>query len=684
MKKLIYLLLLVAISCAPKEEKDVAIHGIDQANMDTTANPKDDFYRFANGKWLDNTKIPAKEGRWGGFGQLREVTNKEMLSILDDATKSGSYKEGTDQKKAADFFSIGMDSLLAENSGVAPIESYFDEVNAIGSIEDLQKVMAKLHIYGYDVFYGPSVFADLKDSKMNSFYIGAGGLGLPNKDYYTKEDEKSVEIREKYVKHIAKMLAYANKKDATDADEFMPDAQAVMAIETELADASLRPVERRDLQRLYNKMSVADLAKLTPDIDWDKYLTDIWVTNVDSIIVTEPRFMKEVNVVLNKESMDNIKSYLKWHIIDKAAGYLNNDIVMANFDFFGKELRGTQEMRPRWERVLGNTNGAMGEALGKLYVDAAFPPEAKAAAEEMVNNVLKAMKHRIEGLAWMSDTTKEQALKKLAAITIKIGYPDKWKDYAALEVDKGGESYSYFGNVLNADKFEHKKAVDKIGKPVDKTEWGMSPQTVNAYYSPLNNEIVFPAAILQPPFYDYKADAAVNYGGMGAVIGHEISHGFDDMGSRFDANGNMVNWWTKGDRERFDARTQVLVDQFNNYEVLDSVFVQGKLTLGENIGDIAGLSVAYDAMQLYYKDHEKPGPIDGFTQEQRFYLSWATIWRTKYRDATLRTQVLTDPHSPGMYRAVGPLTNLPTFYQAFDIKKGDKMWKPDSLRVKIW
>jgi putative endopeptidase len=684
MKKILYLLLALTISCMTGESEDETIHGIDPGNMDASVDPKNDFYRFANGTWLDKTEIPADEGRWGGFGQLREETNKQMLSILDEAIKSGDYEQGSDQRKASDFFSIGMDSLLAEKAGVAPLETYFARVDGINSIQDLQQVLAELHIYGFDVFHGSFVFADLMDSEVNSFYIDAGGLGLPNRDYYTKEDAKSVDIREKYVAHIAKMLAMANGGSLTDEAQFADDAKSIMAIENQLAVASLRPVERRDLERLYNKMDITGLAELTPAIDWHAYLENIWVNNVEEIIVTEPNYMKELNVVLTEQSLDNLKTYMKWRIIDKAAGYLNNDMVQANQDFFGKTLRGTEEMRPRWERVMGNTNGAMGEALGKLYIDVAFPPEAKAAAEEMVDNVLAAMKHRIENLEWMSDTTKEQALKKLASITVKIGYPDKWKDYSDLEVETSGETYSYFGNVLNADKYEHKKAVEKIGKPVDRTEWGMSPQTVNAYYSPLNNEIVFPAAILQPPFYDYQADAAVNYGGMGAVIGHEISHGFDDMGSRFDADGNMKNWWTEGDRERFEARTQVLVDQFNAYEVLDSVFVQGKLTLGENIGDIAGLSVAYDAMQLHYQNHEQPGLIDGFTQEQRFYLSWATVWRTKYRDETLRTQVLTDPHSPGMYRAIGPLTNLETFYAAFDIREGDKMWKPDSLRVKIW
>ena len=483
MKHLFYLILLLVavVSCNTTENEDSSVHGIDLANMDNEANPKDDFYRYVNGNWLDNTEIPGDEGRWGGFNQLRDVTNEQMLEILDEAVNSGEYEDGTDQRKASDFFSIGMDSLLAEKAGATPVEIYLANIDNISSLSDLQEVVAELHIYGFNVFHGPFVIGDLMDSKVNSFYIDAGGLGLPNRDYYTKDDEKSVELREKYVKHIARMLALANASESTDITDYNTDATNIMAIETQLAYASLRPVERRDLQRLYNKMTVDELAAITPAISWPDYLSGIWVENVESIIVTEPKYMEELNIVLTEQSLDNLKSYMKWHVIDKAAGYLNNDIVQANFDFFNKELRGVEEMKPRWERVLANTNGAMGEALGKLYIDAAFPAEAKAVAEDMVANVLIAMKNRIEGLEWMSDTTKTQALKKLSSITVKIGYPDKWKDYSGLEVEKTGETYSYFGNVLNSDKYEFKKAVEKIGKPVDKTEWNMSPQTVNAY-----------------------------------------------------------------------------------------------------------------------------------------------------------------------------------------------------------
>jgi putative endopeptidase len=681
MKNLTYLLLAFAIACSPSNQ-ETEVHGIDRSNMDQTASPNDDFYQFANGAWLAKTEIPADKGLWGGFSKLAEETNENMLNILDEAIKSGKYVEGTDQKKAADFFSTGMDSLLAEKTGVMPIQDFIAKTEAASSTEELLEVIAELQVYGIGPFFGVGVFGDLMNSNMNALYLVPSGLGLPNKDYYTKDDDRSVEIRKKYEAHIARMLGLAS--DGQSSEELNETANRIMGIEYDLADGYLTPIEQRDLSRMYNPMDVNGLTEITPSVDWVNYFAATYVEKYDTIIVMQPNAMAKVEEVLTNSSLEDIKAYVKWNIINSAANYLNHDMVQANFDFYSKELGGVTEMTDRWKRVLNNTNGVMGEALGQLYVDAAFPPEAKAAAEEMVANVLAAMKARIENLEWMSAETKEQALKKLASTTVKIGYPDKWKDYSDLVVEASGETYSYYGNILNANKHRHMEDMPKIGKPVDKTEWGMSPQTVNAYYNPLNNEIVFPAAILQPPFYDYKADPAVNYGGMGAVIGHEISHGFDDQGSRFDADGNMVNWWTPEDKQAFQARTQVLVDQYNSYEVLDSVFVQGELTLGENIGDIAGLSVAYDAMQLHFQKHEKPAGIDGFTQEQRFFLSWATVWRTKYKDETLRTRVLTDPHSPGMYRAVGPLTNLETFYAAFDIKEGDKMWKPDSLRVKIW
>jgi putative endopeptidase len=408
------------------------------------------------------------------------------------------------------------------------------------------------------------------------------------------------------------------------------------------------------------------------------------ITKVDSIIVRQPKFLTEMNSIVASLPMSDIQAYLKWNVVNQAANYLNNDIVQANFDFYSKIIRGTEKMKPRWDRVLVSTNSVIGEAIGKVYVAETFPPEAKANAEEMVGNLIKAFDQRIRNLEWMSEDTKTEALKKLNNFTVKIGYPDKWRDYADLTVESSGESYSYIANMEKAWAWQHNENIKEIAEPVDKARWGMNPQTVNAYFNPTNNEIVFPAAILQPPFYNYTADAAVNYGGIGAVIGHEISHGFDDQGSRFDWSGNMVNWWTEEDRTSFDARTEQLVAQFDAYEPLDSVNVQGKLTLGENIGDLGGLASAYDGLQIYLNENGHPGEIDGFTPEQRFFISWATIWRTKYRDETLRNQILTDPHSPGMFRAVGPLINVDEFYTAFDVKEGDPIFKAEAERVRIW
>ncbi len=655
-------------------------NGLNLSLIDSTVSPKDDFFRFANGKWLDKAEIPADQGSWGSFNELRDENSKVVLSVLENAVMNKDYSEDSDQKKAGYFYSVGMDSLLAEQVGYTPIMPYLEQVEQMKDAKDLQVFLSEQQILGGGGFFGFGIFPDLKKSTEMGTYIAQGGLGLPDKEYYTKTDERSVEIRDKYVLHIAKMLGMIGE-EAQSAKE---QSERIMALEMRLADASMTRVEQRNIAALYNKMSVAELSKLAPSFDWYKYFTDMNVMGRDTMIVTQPNFIVEFDKILNEVPVQTWKEYLKWNLINGSANYLNHEIVKANFDFYSTELRGVNEMKPRWKRVLRNTNGVMGEAIGKLYVDQTFPPEAKASAIEMVKNIKKAYVTRINALEWMSDSTKEKAIEKLSKMTVKIGYPDKWRDYSKLEVNNEQEKSSYIQNVINAAKFGFEYQLSKLGKPVDKSTWGMSPQTVNAYFNPLFNEIVFPAAILQPPFYDYKADAAVNFGGMGAVIGHEISHGFDDQGSRFDADGNLKNWWTDEDSENFKARTGLLVDQFNSYEPLEDLTVNGELTLGENIGDLGGINAAYDGLMNYLKEKGSPGLIDGLTPQQRFFLSYATIWRKKSKDETLRTQINTDPHSPGRYRANGPLTNLPSFYEAFDVKEGDGMWKPDSLRVKIW
>lgn len=677
------LLTLFISSCGNEggtESSEVEEKGLNLSYVDSTVSPSDDFFRFVNGKWIESTEIPGDQGRWGSFNELREATNDDVLAVLKEAAESNSYPEGSDQDKAADFFSVGMDSLLAEKAGIQPLKDYYDEAGSISSVDEIQAFLVKNEPYGRSSFFGFSVFPDLKKSDEMGSYITLAGLGLPDRDYYLKDDEKSKEIREKYVKHVSRMFQLAGES----AEYAGEKAASILKIETDLAEARLTKVERRNPNLLYNKMSVSAVGEYSPTINWEGYLSGVGVTGLDSVIVLEPKSIARFDSVVNNYPIEDIQAYLKWNVLNDAAGFLSNEFVAANFDFYGKELRGTEEMRPRWKRVLGVTNGTLGEAIGKLYVDAVFPPEAKAKAKAMVDNIMLAYEDRINGLDWMTDSTKEVAIGKLKSLTVKIGYPDEWRDYSNLNVEEGTETTSYMGNVYNGRKFNFERDLDKLGKPVDKTEWGMSPQTVNAYYNPLFNEIVFPAAILQPPFYNYKADEAVNYGGIGAVIGHEISHGFDDQGSRFDKEGNLKNWWGEEDLTNFKERTGLLVEQYDEYEPLDSVNVNGAFTLGENIGDLGGINSAYSGLQKHFEQTERPGEIDGLTPEQRFFMSWATIWRIKYRDETLRTQILTDPHSPGMYRAMGPLSNMPEFYTAFNVQEGDPMWRPDSLRVKIW
>ena len=675
--KLLALLLLMAWGCSQAPKETVTL---DLSNMDTTVNPGDDFFRFVNGTWYDNTEIPADEGRWGSFNELRKNNNEMVLAVLEKAAQNKKYVAGSDERKAADFYAIGMDSALAEERGIEPLKPWMGKIESIEDVSSLQSVLEEMHVAGFTGFFGLGVFGDLMNSSINALYLAPNALGLPNRDYYTKEDSASVAIQEKYVDHVARMLAYMDDSKT----DFYTEAKAVYDIEYQLALASLTPIENRNIPLLYNPMDINGLEELTPTIDWDTYLANNNAQAADTVIVMQPKFMKEVDKVLSNTPLESIKEYLKWHLINRGAPYLNAEIVQADFDFYGSVLRGTTENKPRWERVLGVTNGAIGEALGKLYVDEVFPPEAKAEAEEMVKFILMALGDRIDALEWMTDDTKKMAHKKLANFRVKIGYPNKWKDYSALVVENSGDAYSYFSNRINAAVYEHMEAMAKIGQPVDKEEWQMNPQTVNAYYSPINNEIVFPAAILQPPFFYYGADPAINFGGIGAVIGHEISHGFDDQGSRFDANGNMINWWSEEDKASFNERADKLVAQWDAYEVLPGLNIQGRLTLGENIADLGGVNTAYDGLQKYFETYEKPSEIGGYTQEQRFFLSWGTIWRTKMRDENLRTQVQTGPHSPGQYRAFGPLVNTDSFYEAFALEEGDKMWLPEDERVKIW
>lgn len=668
------------IACESRKETKLPEGvGINLSYMDTTINPADDFFKFVNGGWIATTEIPGDQGRWGSFGELSENTRNDVLNILKEAATGNAYPEGSDQRKAADFFTIGMDSMQAESMGIEPIEPYLQKIESIKAKTDLQPYLAEQQKVGGGAFFGVFINTDLKKSDEVALYLNAGGLGLPERDYYTKTDEKSLETRQKYVEHVARMLTLSGVSEANATVQ----AKAILNIETTLANGTMTKEDRRNPDKRYNKRSVQQLSQMAPSVNWQAYLNDLTI-KVDSVIVSDVGYIDAFEKVLKEEKIENLKAYLRWRILDRAASVLNYDFVKADFDFNTKYLRGIDEMRPRWKRVLDATNGTLGEAIGKLYVDKTFPPEAKQKAMVMVENIKQAFAERIKGLDWMSDSTKEKALKKLSTFTVKIGYPDEWRDYAGLVVEKNPEKASYAQNVMNGQRFNFQRQIEKLGKPVDRKEWRMTPQTVNAYYNPTFNEIVFPAAILQPPFYDYRADEAVNYGGIGAVIGHEISHGFDDQGSKFDADGNLKNWWSAEDLEKFQEKGKAYASQFDKYEPLPGVFVQGQFTLGENIGDLGGVAVAYAGLQRHLTQQGNPGLIDGFTPEQRFFISWATIWRTKYKDESLRTQVQTDPHSPGMYRANGPLTNLEEFYKAFNVKEGNKMFRPETERVKIW
>ena len=655
--------------------------GINVKLMDKAISPKDNFFQFVNGTWLKNTEIPADKTRWGSFDELRQNTDKDALKILNEATKNPKYAPNTDQGKAISMYKSVMDTVARNKQGITPIKPYLAKIDAVKTIKDLQKLMMEEEAKGGGVgFFGFGIGADDKNSNRNAVTLGVGGLGLPDKDYYISEDKDSKEKREKYQAHVARMFGFLGIKP----EQAKMDAEKVLALETAMSRPRLDRVERRDPKKQYNPIAINDLQKTAPIIDWNNYINGIGITKIDTVIVSQPRYLAALQTIFSENKVDEWKAYMRWNLLRGAAGQLSTDIETANWEFYGKTLTGALKQRPRHEKALQVVNGTVGEALGKLYVEKMFPAEAKDKAFRMIRNVMRAYEMRITKLAWMSEETKQKAIEKLNSLTIKIGYPDKWKDYSALDVKSPEAGGSYFDNIKNVGKWDWKKDLDKLGKPVDKTEWGMSPQTVNAYYNPSYNEIVFPAAILQPPFYNYQADEAVNYGGIGAVIGHEISHGFDDQGATFDAQGNLKDWWTADDLKKFTDLGNALADQYSALEPLPGVHVDGKFTLGENIGDLGGINAAYDGLQLYLRENKNPGLIDGFTPEQRLFISWATIWRSKMRDEALKNQVKTDPHSPGMYRGYVPLLNLDTFYSAFDIKPGDGMYVAPDKRVRIW
>lgn len=646
--------------------------GIQEKNMDLSISPKDDFYSYVNGGWLKNNPIPNDESRWGSFLELRDRNNQMTLALVDKALAAKNVDPNTDQGKVIQFFNSGMNVEKLNKDGISPIQPLLAKIDKISNKEQLFDLLIEVEPFLGNLL-GAGVGTDLKNSKEYSIYLGGGELGLPERDYYLKNDDDSKDKRLKYVHYVSKMFEFLGAEDTNQI------AETILKFETQLASAKLSKEERRKPENRYNPKTIEELEVMAPAILWKKYFAGIGFNQPNRVIVSGIAYVKEVNEILENSSLDTIKTYLRWCVLNDSASYLSDEISATKFDFYGKTLRDLKEQKPRNERVLQQANRRIGEALGQLYVAEYFPKEAKVQALEMVENVRKAYEIRIQNLDWMSEATKKQAIKKLYAMMIKIGYPDQWKDYSNLSLTD-----TYYQNIVNARKWDYQRDLSKLGKPVDKTEWWMSPQTVNAYFNPTFNEIVFPAAILQPPFFDYKADAALNYGGIGAVIGHEISHGFDDQGAKFDANGNLKNWWTEEDKKNFEERGKQLIAQYDAYEPFEGINVSGEFTLGENIGDLGGVNSAYDGLLIHLEKNGKIDKIDNLTQEQRFFISWATIWRSKYRDEALKTQIKTDPHSPGMYRAVGPIENIDSFYEAFDIKEGDKMYKKPEERVSIW
>ena len=676
---------LAFVSCN-EDKKEEKSPGIVIENMDTSVKASNDFFRHVNGTWIDSTSIPDDQTSWGGFNELRKKTDADVLAILNNAIEQKDFPKvkdaqgneiDSDQEKAVNYYQTIMDTVARNQQGKAPVMPFLAKIDEIKTKKDVENYITNMAPYGGGGFYGFGVYNDLKNSSQYAGYMGGGSLGL-SRDYYV--DAKVADKLAKYQEFVGKMFQEFGDDEATAKK----NAATIVAFETSLAEPMMTKEESRDTRKMYNPMSVAELTELAPAIDWKAHLEGIGVGDVDRVIVTDPGYFKAMSTVFTKRSVEDIKLLLRWNTINSSLGSLSTDLETANWEFYSKEMRGAKKQRARDERALGNLNGAVGEALGKLYVDEKFPPEAKAKAKEMIDNVMLGFEKRIAGLEWMSDVTKEKALEKLHKLTVKIAYPDKWKDYSELQVKglKGGGSY--FENAINVTKWNYNKNMAKLGSEVDRTEWGMSPQTVNAYFNPVNNEIVFPAAILQPPFYDYKADEAVNYGGIGAVIGHEISHSFDDSGSRFDGDGNLKNWWTEDDSVKFKEIGGKLIKQYSDIIAIDSMHLNGEYTLGENIGDLGGVQAAYEGLQIFLAKNGRPADIDGYTAEQRFFFSWGTIWRTKMRDEALKNLIMTNTHSPGMYRAYMPLKNVDAFYTAFDVKEGDKMYLKPEDRVRIW
>ena len=672
-KSLIATLLLLAFSLATVFGQ--TNHGYDRASLDPNTAACTDFYQYANGGWIAANPIPAAYSNWG-VANLLDEHNRDMLhEILEAAAKNTKAPKGSSEQKVGDYYATCMDEAKVEADGLKPLAPELDRIAKIKDQKTLQDEIARLHSMGINVLFGTGSTQDFKNSAEVTAEVDQGGLGLPDRDYYLKTDEKSTHIKDEYIKHVAKMLELMGD----DAAKAATETQTILALETKLAEASMTRVERREPANVYHRMTVTQLRELADGFDWPAYFKTIGVPPSADVNVTSPGFFKAMNQQLTSVPLADWQTYLRWHLINNTAQQLSAKFVDEDFNFKGKVLQGSKENLPRWKRCVAGTDRVLGEALGEVYVKKAFPPAAKARALEMVRNLEAALKTDITTLSWMSEPTRKQAIVKLDAFLNKIGYPDKWRDYSSLEVDRS----SYLANRFRAGAFGKRRDLNKIGKPVDRTEWMMSPPTVNAYYNPQINEIVFPAGILQPPFFDAEADDAFNYGGMGSVIGHEMTHGFDDQGSQFDSTGNLANWWSEADLKSFKERAQCVIDQFNSFEVEKGLNQNGKLVAGESIADLGGLVVAYAAFQKAMEGKPRVD-IDGFTPEQRFFLGYARGWATNMRPELKRMLVTIDPHPLAKFRVNGPLANMPQYAAAFQCKASDAMVRDTAKRCVIW
>jgi putative endopeptidase len=655
---------------------------IDPANLDTRVKPGDNFYQYANGGWMERNPIPPEYSRWGSFQELVERNYATLHEILEESSAQlakGEAPTGSVRQLVGQFYASGMNEEQINAEGARPLQSELQAIAQISDRKQLAPTVGHLHRLGVGALFDITGGQDAKDSRNQIAIISQGGLGLPDRDYYFKEGES--QIRDQYVEHVTKMLQLLGDTEEKASTE----AKQILGFETELAKSSKTRVQLRDPEANYHRMSAADLAKTAPGFDWSTYFETLGISGeqLAKMDVEQPEFFQRAAELAANTSLDDWKAYLRWHLIHATAADLSTPFVDEDFRFFKQKLTGVKQNLPRWKRILQEVDHDLGEALGQLYVEKKFTPEAKQRALVMVNDLKNALRDKIQNLDWMGPETRESALKKLDVLGVKIGYPDKWRDYSKLQI----KAQPHVLNALAASAFETERQLAKIGKPVDLTEWGMSPPTVNAYYSPNRNEIVFPAGILQPPFFNAQADDAVNYGGIGAVIGHEMTHGFDDQGRRYDAEGNLKNWWTAEDEKRFQERGTKIVEQFDGYVAVDNLHVNGQLTEGENIADLGGVKIAYAALEKALgrkSEADKDQKIDGFTTKQRFFLSWAQIWRTNVRRETSRLLLQIDPHSPAKFRVNGPFSNLPEFSRAFDIPDGSPMVRPPDERVQIW